>query len=229
MNHSDNKGLVLPPTVAFQQCVIVPIVYKDDDEKALHSKAQEIESELKNAALRTLLDDSKKNPGWKFAEHELKGVPVRVELGPKDLENGTVRLVRRDTGAKKDCKWKDMVKTVLALMEDIQENLFKKAKQTMDDNIIRVTTWEDFLGALEKGKLVLAPSCNETESEDRVSERTKAHFDAADLDAKALSGKAKSLCIPLKSEVDSQGKPYQQSVDGLTCIESGKPATTWIL
>merc|ERR1712038_2161271 len=104
----------MPPTVAMIQVVVVPIIFKEDDGEATVKVAQNLTAELQRAGLRVKLDDrGGKSPGWKFAEWELKGVPIRVEVGPKDVQNQTVRIVRRDTGAKNDVKWTEMEKEVI--------------------------------------------------------------------------------------------------------------------
>merc|ERR1719471_2564386 len=148
------------------------------------------------AGLRVKVDTMHKNPGYKYAHWELRGVPLRVELGPKDMENKTVRLCRRDTGGKIDVSWEDLVPKAQEVLQTIHDNLYDRAKRTMDENIIRVTEWNQMIDALAAGKLVLAPHSNETADEDELSDRTKKHFDAADQDERALSGKAKALCIP---------------------------------
>jgi len=230
MNHSDNVGLVVPPKVAQYQVVIVPIVYKDDEADKTFDKAKEISQTLKKLGVRVHLDDRPgKNPGWKFSEWELKGVPLRLELGPKDMKNQTVLLVRRDTMKKNSVSWADLEKSTTDTLDSIHKTLFERAKHAMDEAIVRVWKWDDMLAALGKGKLVLAPSCNESKWEDEISKRTKEYFDAAELDARALSGKAKALCIPMDGELDHQGNPYQASVEGVECIISGKEAKKWIL
>jgi len=230
MNHSDDAGLVVPPKVAQFQVVIVPIVYKEDAADKTFDKAREIFADLKKLGIRVHLDDRPgKNPGWKFSEWELKGVPLRLELGPKDMKNETVLLVRRDTMKKVSVSWADLEKSTCDMLQSIHTTLFQRAKRHMDDNIVRVRKWDDFLAALGDGKLVLAPSCNESKWEDEIGKRTKEYFDEADLDARALSGKAKALCIPMDGELDHKGNPYQASVEGVECIISGKEAKKWIL
>jgi len=230
MNHSDNAGIVVPPKVAQYQVVIVPIVYKEDAADKTFERAREIFEALKKLNIRVHLDDRPgKNPGWKFSEWELKGVPLRLELGPKDMKAETVLLVRRDTMKKFSVSWGDIEKSTCETLESIHNTLFQRAKQAMDNNIVRVRKWDDMLAALGDGKLVLAPSCNESKWEDEISKRTKEFFDSAELDARALSGKAKALCIPMDGELDHEGNPYQASVEGVECIISGKEAKKWIL
>merc|ERR1719510_1223078 len=151
MNHSDDTGLVMPPTVALHQIVVIPIVYKEQDGEACLKQAKDLANQLRAAGLRVNLDDrSGKNPGWKFSEWELKGVPLRIELGPKDMQNQTVKFVRRDTGEKSFVTWAELVPTAQGVLTNIHETLFNRAKKAMDENIIRVTEWEQFLEALSQ-------------------------------------------------------------------------------
>lgn len=168
--HGDDKGLVLPPNIAPTQAVIVPIIFDATKEKVL-SKAKELKQELKKYSV--FVDDREGyTPGWKFNEWELKGVPVRIELGPRDLENDQVVIVRRDTGIKETVKLTDVKKKIDFLMKDIQKNLYNKAKQQMDESTVRVKTKEEFLKAVEEKKWVLAPFCGDAKLEEQIKEET---------------------------------------------------------
>src|SRR5436190_2693979 len=145
MAHSDDEGLILPPKIAPLQVVIVPI-YKGDEQKALiDAKAKEIMDNLKNLGVRVKYDDNDNNrPGWKFAEYELKGVPVRIALGARDLEKNVVEVARRDTKEKKLVGLDGIAQYIDGLLIEIQHNLFNKAKEYRDSHIINADAWEEF-------------------------------------------------------------------------------------
>ena len=126
--HSDNKGLVLPPRVAQTQVVFVPITYKDDDTTIIHNKIEELTKTLKEAGVRVTFDDRENyNPGWKFNHWEIKGIPIRLEMGKKDLENQEVRLVRRDTGQKIQIKTEKLAVEIPKLLDQIHDDMYAKA------------------------------------------------------------------------------------------------------
>ncbi|MDN5216400.1 proline--tRNA ligase [Fulvivirgaceae bacterium BMA12] len=199
MVHSDNNGLVLPPKLAPDQVVIVPIFKNDDQLKALSEKAGQIMEKLRDRGITVKLDDrTTHKPGWKFAEYELKGVPLRIALGPRDLENNTVELARRDTLTKEVVPMDGIDEHIQNLLEDIQNNLFEKARTYRDQHITRVETYQDFKDTLEeKGGFILAHWDGTAETEQKIKEETKATI----------------RCIPLDGEMES-GK----------CIISGKPS-----
>jgi prolyl-tRNA synthetase len=170
MIHGDDNGLVLPPKLAPLQIAIVPILFKDSKDKVI-KKAKEIKEKLKEFTVK--LDDREEySAGWKFNEYELKGVPVRIEIGPKDLENEQVVVVRRDTLKKEFVKIKDLNEYVKKTMNAISENLCKKSKKLLEDNIVEVNTMGDFNKAIENKKLVKALFCGETECEDMIKEKS---------------------------------------------------------
>jgi prolyl-tRNA synthetase len=191
MAHSDDKGLVIPPKLAPIQVVIVPI-YKNEEELAkVSEKALEIKKalETKNISVKFDNRDTHK-PGWKFAEYELKGVPVRLALGPKDIEKGTIEMVRRDTLEKKFVPQLDIEKTVEDLLADIQENMFKKALDFRNSNITQVETYEEFKKVLEeKGGFISAHWDGTTETELKIKEETKATIRCIPFDAPEEDGK----------------------------------------
>lgn len=225
MIHSDDKGLVLPPRVAPVQVVLVPIVYKETSaEKMLHH-GQDIIQQLKAKGIRAEIDArTNYTPGWKYNHWELKGVPLRLELGPRDMENNQVRVVRRDNGAKEDVKLDKLAERINQLLQEIQAGLFQKAKHDREGRMIKVHEWKDFVPALNKNSMVLTPFCNETEWEEKVKKKSKE--EALNLlgqqeDARtSTSAAAKTLCIPF----DQPPLP-----EGTQCFISGKPAKCWVL
>jgi len=204
MAHSDDDGLILPPKIAPLQVVIVPI-YKGDEQKALiDKKAKEIMDNLKNLGVRVKYDDNDNNrPGWKFAEYELKGVPVRLALGARDLEKNVVEVARRDTKEKKVIGLDGIAQYVDGLLLDIQHNMFKKAKLYQQEHVTPANTWEDFEKLLdEKGGFVSAHWDGTAETEAAIKEKTKATI----------------RCIPLNNQQE-EGK----------CILSSKPSAQRVL
>lgn len=204
MTHSDDKGLVLPPKLAPLQCVIVPIHKGEEQLQAIHEKCTPLISSLKEAGVSIKFDDDdSKRSGWKFAEYELKGVPVRVAIGPRDMENGTVEIARRDTGEKTLVKIEEAGAYIQKLLVDIQDNLFNTAKDYRETHITKVDTWDEFKEVLdEKGGFVEAHWDGTAETEDKIKELTKATI----------------RCIPLNSEKED-GK----------CVLTGNPSTQRVL
>ena len=170
MTHSDDKGLVLPPKVAPTQIVIVPIYSNENKEKIL-KKAKEIKSKLKNYEVE-LDDRDGYSPGWKFNEWELKGIPIRIEIGPKDIEKRQVVLVRRDTNEKEAVPLSQVDKKVKEALDYIQNNLFEKAKKFLKENLVFAESWQDFVKHLKDRKLVNAPFCGSVECEDYIKDKT---------------------------------------------------------
>jgi len=204
MTHSDDEGLVLPPRIAPVQVVIVPI-FKGEEQKALlDEKVHAMVASFKAAGIRVKYDDSdNQRPGWKFAEYELKGVPVRIAVGPRDLENNQVEIARRDTKEKTTVSMDGITETVSQLLLDIQSNLFNRAKQYRDEHITKVDRWEDFISILDtKAGFVSAHWDGTPETEDKIKEMTKATI----------------RCIPLNNEQEAG-----------TCILTGQPSTQRVL
>lgn len=204
MAHSDDDGLVLPPKLAPLQVVIVPIYKGDDQKKLIDAKAAEITSQLKNLGVRVKYDDSDNaRPGWKFAEYEMKGVPVRIALGARDLEKNVVEIARRDTKEKKTVGLDGIAQYVDGLLLDIQHGMFNKAKAYRDEHITPANTWDEFVKLLdEKAGFISAHWDGTPETEDAIKEKTKATI----------------RCIPLNNAAE-QG----------TCILTGKPSTQRVL
>jgi prolyl-tRNA synthetase len=204
MAHSDDEGLILPPRIAPLQVVIVPI-YKGEEQKAkIDGKVQELVKELKALGVRVKYDDNDNaRPGWKFAEYEMKGVPVRLAIGARDLENNTVELARRDTKEKQSVSMDGLADRIVQLLADIQQNIYNKALAYRDSHITPVNTWDEFVSTLnEKGGFISAFWDGTAETEDAIKEKTKATI----------------RCIPLDSK-EEEG----------VCIFSGKPANQRVL
>jgi prolyl-tRNA synthetase len=204
MAHSDDDGLIFPPRLAPMQVVIVPI-YKGDEQKAMiDEKVTALLTSLKTAGVRAKYDDNDNvRPGFKFAEYEMKGVPVRVTFGARDLENNLVEIARRDTKEKTSISLDGLDTAIIEMLEAIQNNMFAKAKSHQQANITKVNTWEEFVNTLEtKGGFISAHWDGTPESEEEVKTKTKATI----------------RCIPLDNEQE----------DGV-CILSGKPSKERVL
>lgn len=175
MTHSDDNGLVLPPHLAPIQVVIIPI-YKNSEQLAeISAKVEPIVNELRSLGISVKYDDAEnKRPGFKFADYELKGVPVRLAIGARDIENGTIELMRRDTLEKRVEQLDGIVDRVKGLLEEIQENIYNKALSYRDSMITKVDTYDEFKEQIEKGGFILAHWDGTTETEERIKEETKA-------------------------------------------------------
>ena len=173
MAHSDDKGLVLPPKLASRQVVIVPIL--KGDKQAVVEKARAICAELKKNGINTFVDDSEQNsPGWKFAEYELQGIPVRLEIGPRDISNNTCIAARRDTGEKQKLVLDDtLAPSIGSLLETIQKSMFTRALDFREANTVEVTSYDEFRASVDKGFIVAHWDGTE-ETEAKIKEETKA-------------------------------------------------------
>lgn len=201
MTHSDDKGLVMPPKIASIQAVITTIVPAEKDKITIVEKAEEIAKRLKVANVKVHIDARDMRPGEKYFEWEKKGVPVRVELGPKDVTNNAAVLVRRDTGAKKIINLNDLEKEVLLLLDEIQSNLYERALQFQKDKTVTVDTWEDFVKAIEGGKFVLAHWSGEKSVEAEIKEETAATIRCIPFSQKEESGKCIKTGAPSNKRV----------------------------
>ncbi|MBS1576534.1 MAG: proline--tRNA ligase [Bacteroidetes bacterium] len=204
MAHSDDQGLVLPPKIAPLQVVIVPIHGKDEaSKKAVNDKAKEILENLKRIGVRVKYDDNDNNrPGWKFAEYEMKGVPVRVAIGARDLEKNVIEVARRDTKEKKLVGLDGIAQYIDGLLIEIQHSLFNRAKEYRDSHITNADTWEDFEKLLDdKGGFIAAHWDGTADTEAAIKEKTKATIRCIPLNNKQEDGK----CI-------LTGKPSKQRV-----------------
>lgn len=196
MTHSDNKGLVLPPRVAENKVAIVPILF-DATKATTLVKARELAKTLKR--FNPILDDREEySAGWKFNEHELSGVPLRIELGPKDIEKNQCVIVRRDTGEKHFVPLPELQNEVRRLLDLMQMHLFERARTIAQQNTVSVKTWEEFLAADGAKKMMLAPHCGDAACEQAIKETTKG---------------VTARCIPLKGDKPDGG-----------CVKCGKKA-----
>ena len=200
MAHGDDNGLVLPPALAPIQVVMVPIYKTAEEHEAILDKMYEIKKELEADGRSVKIDDRDTlRPGFKFAEWELKGVPVRIALGPRDLQNGTVELARRDTLTKESAPVEGLAATIEKLLDDIQANIYKKAFDFREANVRKCDDWEEFKTEIQKGGFLLCHWDGTAETEQKIKDETKATI----------------RCIPVDSFVcEEEGKD----------IYSGKPS-----
>ena len=203
MTHSDDNGLVLPPNLAPIQVVIVPIFKKQDQLDALMEKLNPLADELKKLGIRVQVDASDKaTPGFKFADYELKGVPLRLAMGGRDLENGTIELARRDTMTKETVSFDNIVETIQNLLKEIQDNIYQKALDFRLANTREVNTWEEFKEEIKKPGFLLCHWDGTPETEEKIKAETKATI----------------RCIPFEGDKT----PGQ-------CIYTGKPSTQRVI
>ncbi len=204
MTHSDDHGLVLPPKLAPIQVVIVPIYKGEEQLSRITEVAKELQRDLRNMGISVKYDDRDTHkPGWKFAQYELQGVPLRIAIGPKDLEKRTVELARRDTFTKEFVPKDDVVGKVKDLLVEIQDSLHKKALTYRNDHITKVDSFDDFKNVIEeKGGFVSAHWDGTAETEDKIKKQTKATI----------------RCIPFNAE-DEEGN----------CVLTGKPSKQRVL
>jgi len=191
MTHSDDKGLIVPPKLAPFQVVIVPIYMKDNQRVQVLEKAKIIEKNLKRIGIRVKVDDRDTHkPGFKFAEYELKGVPLRIAIGPRDIENNTVELARRDILEKQTIGIDNLENIILDLLDEIQNNLFKKAFDFREKNTRKADNWEEFKNILDNhGGFILAHWDGNSETEEKIKNETKATIRAIPLDSIEEEGK----------------------------------------
>jgi len=199
MAHSDDKGLILPPKLAPIQVVIVPIFKSEEQLKAISKAAQQIVDQFKALNISVKYDDRDTHkPGWKFAEYELKGVPVRIALGPRDLENATAEVARRDSSEKQTLALAEIALSVPKILDDMQIGIYKKALDFREENITSVDTYDEFKEILEKkGGFIKAHWDGTAETERRIKDETKATI----------------RCIPITDDIQAG-----------TCVYSGNPS-----
>jgi len=204
MAHADNSGLILPPRLAPLQVIIIPIYKTDEQLGTISEKAEMIKTSLIKEGFTVKYDDRENNkPGWKFAAYELKGVPVRIAIGPRDIENNTVEIVRRDTLEKATIPMNDVNSYVRNLLDDIQLNIYKKAQKFLSENTFYPDKWSDFVEITEnQGGFIMAHWDGTTETETKIKEETKATI----------------RCIP-----------FDFHEEGGRCIYSGKPSKGRVL
>jgi prolyl-tRNA synthetase len=204
MAHSDDEGLILPPRIAPLQVVIVPIYKGEESKPILDAKAKAIVDSLVALGIRIKYDDNENaRPGWKFAEHELKGVPVRIAMGMRDLENNVVELARRDTKEKKPVSLDGLAEYVVSLLEEIQQNIYNKALAFRTENTREANSWDEFIKLLDENPGFIAAHWDGTsETEEKIKQESKATI----------------RCIPLNNKQET-GK----------CILTGNPSTQRVL
>ena len=203
MAHSDNNGLVLPPKLAPIQVVMIPIYKGDEELQKMTEELEKIAAKLRAKGISVKIDNRDNvRSGFKFAEYELKGVPVRLVVGPRDLANGTVEMMRRDTLVKENVALEGIENLVEATLEDMQKSIFQKAVSFRDSMITKVDTWEEFQDVLEnKGGFILAHWDGTTETEIAIKDATKATIRCIPFDSPEEEGK----CV-------FTGKPSQRRV-----------------
>jgi prolyl-tRNA synthetase len=228
MVHGDDTGLVLPPRIAPLQAVIVPIYSKSFTSETADPYCESIRKDLVDHGIRAKYDSRQMyNPGWKYNHWEQKGVPVRIEVGPRDVTNQSARIVYRYNGEKKDMSVDGLGVALLAAMVEIQANMLKTATAARDEHLVQITEWKDFVPNLEKNNLILTPwiGGEHTDWEEWVKAKSREEslanlgLDAED-EKTATSVAAKTLCIPF-------AQPDLPA--GTKCIASGKDATCWIM
>ncbi len=204
MAHSDDQGLVMPPRIAPLQVVIVPIYKGEESKAAIDGKVNEIMRSLKEKGIRVKYDNSDNSrPGWKFAQYELQGVPVRIAMGLRDMENNVVEVARRDTKEKNSMPLDGLTDNIANLLEEIQLNIYNRALVFRNENIRPANTWDEFVKLLdEKGGFISAHWDGTAETEEKIKEQTKATI----------------RCIPLNNKQESGA-----------CILTGKPSTQRVL
>jgi prolyl-tRNA synthetase len=199
MMHGDDKGLVLPPKIAPTQIVVIPIYKKESKDQVL-KECEKIKQQL--SEFRVFVDEEDLTPGRKFNIYEMKGVPIRVEIGPRDLENKQAVVARRDNGEKKTVKITELKKEIEKQFELISESLYEKSKKQFEDSVVNVKDMDELTEAIKEKKMGYAPFCNEGDCEDLIKEKT---------------GGATTRNIPFDSK-----KPKGK------CIHCGKPANVMI-
>ena len=203
MVHGDDKGLVLPPRVAPIQVIIIPIYYSDEDKEKIQKVSKEIEDELKKKGIRVQVDNREQlTPGFKFNDWEMKGIPLRIEIGPKDLEKNQVTFARRHNRQKDDQPITGLVDKVVSELDKIHNDMFADAEKILRDKTVEVYNYDDFKTELEKGRLIKAPICDNPECEEKIKEETGADVrvitdDAEDTSSKCIKCSNQSVISPL--------------------------------
>jgi len=203
MVHGDDKGLVLPPKVSPIQVIIIPIYYSDEDKEKIQKVSQEIEEKLKEVKIRVQVDNREQlTPGFKFNDWEMKGIPLRIEIGPKDLEKNQVTFARRHNRQKDDQEIPGLVDRVVSELEKIHKDMFADAKKILDDKTVEVDSYEEFKTELEKGRLIKAPICDNPKCEEEIKEETSADVrvipeDSVDTNSKCIKCSDQSVIRPL--------------------------------
>jgi len=233
MVHGDNKGLVLPPKVAPIQVVIIPIFFQElssETREQLVQYSKSVYQLLRAKKIRTNLDDRPQySPGNKFNQWELKGIPIRIEIGPKDLSTNSVVVVRRDNLKKTSVNMPQLFEFISQELDSLQKDLLERATIKRDGRISKIKNWDEFMLWLDRGNLVLCPWCLEETCEETIKEKSgesskeKQRIEREKENEETgfgLSGSAKSLCIPLEQD---------QMENDTKCFSCGKEARKWTL
>jgi len=196
MTHGDDKGLILPPKIAPIQVVIIPIYHTNDDKDSVIQKAHQIKDDLSKIDLRVHLDDREQlTPGFKFNDWEMKGIPIRIEIGPKDIAKKQVVLVRRHNRTKTSLNMDSLTEKISSELKNIQKEMFDTAKKILDERVVRVSEYQQFKKDLENGKMIDCSWCGNQTCEDKIKEET-----GADLRVIPFDNRQKSeTCIYCKN------------------------------
>ncbi|MFB3114094.1 MAG: His/Gly/Thr/Pro-type tRNA ligase C-terminal domain-containing protein, partial [Nitrosopumilaceae archaeon] len=203
MTHGDDKGLVLPPKVAPIQVVIIPIYYTDDDAQKVLKKANELQNNIISKNIRVHIDDRDQlTPGYKFHDWELKGIPLRIEIGPKDIEKNKVVLVKRYNKEKNDISFDDVAEKLDDVLLDIQKQMLISGKKVLDEMIHNISSYDEFKSQIEKGGLLQTPWCGKQECEEKMKEETGADirvipFGSEDSSKKCVYCNEQSISMPI--------------------------------
>eukprot|EP00347_Sterkiella_histriomuscorum_P004508 403360196 len=222
MIHGDDNGLILPPAVAETQVVIVPIKNKGIEEELFKQRYENIYQQLKSSGIRVVLDDRENyKPGWKFNHWELKGVPIRIELGENDYRNNQVTVVRRDTGVKELISNDSLNQTISQKLNTVQQDMYEKSLEIRNQRITMVQNWSDFMDQINKRNSVLAPWCNSQDCEQNVKRQSKQDSDVGgeDHDEMMLTGQAKTMCLPFENNKD-----FKNQYSDCKCFYCKQPA-----
>lgn len=203
MTHGDDKGLVLPPKVAPIQVVIIPIYYSDEDGQKVLKKANELQDNIISKNIRVHIDDRDQlTPGYKFHDWELKGIPLRIEIGPKDIEKNKVVLVKRYNKEKTDISFDDVAGKLDGVLVDIQKQMLISGKKVLDEMIHNISSYDEFKSQIEKGGLLQTPWCGKQECEEKIKEETGADirvipFGSEDSSKKCVYCNEQSISVPI--------------------------------
>ena len=203
MVHGDDNGLVLPPRVAPIQVIIIPIYYSDEDKEKIKSVSDDILEKLQASNIRVQVDNREQlTPGFKFNDWEMKGIPLRIEIGPKDLEKNKVTFARRHNRQKDEQNIDGLVERVVSELDKIHDDMFADAQKILDDKTVNVETYDEFKVELEKGRLIKAPLCDNLDCEEKIKEETSADIrvitdDSQDTSSKCIKCQNQSVIRPL--------------------------------
>ncbi|EDR22941.1 prolyl-tRNA synthetase, putative [Entamoeba dispar SAW760] len=224
MTHGDNKGIIVPPRAAQKQVVIITLHHKGSPNDEMDAKAEELTQILLDNGIRAFADTNEMHkPGWKFSEYEMRGIPIRIELGPRDYEGKKVVIVRRDNGTKSESTWEDLIQNIKKTIDEMHHDMYEKALKARDAHLIKISTWNEFMDSLDKRCSCLAPWCEGEECEKSIKTRSATESierakSQSDKEQAILTGSAKVLCIPLKQD---------SLPEGAVCFQCGKKATTY--